>query len=170
MIFLLRIILFHSKKKTRETDNNGTKVVEIMVPLKYLSNFRRNLEIPLINCEINLILTWSANCFLIAGSVANQVPTFRITDMKLYLPIVTLSTQDNVKLFEQLKIGFKRTINWNKYQSKITTKAQNQYLDFLIGLRFHGVNRIFCTLWTSNKVQAIFSSNRRNKRLECYGQ
>ena len=84
-----------------------------MVPLKYLSNFWRTLEMSLINCEIILILTWSKNCFLVAGTIANQEPTFTITDTKLYVPVVTLSTQNNVKLLKQLDSDFKRTINWN---------------------------------------------------------
>ena len=70
------------------------KEVEIMVPLKFLSNFRRTLEIPLINCEVNLILTWSANCVIISTNNANQGATFEINNTKLYLPVVTLSTQD----------------------------------------------------------------------------
>ena len=70
----------------------------------------------LINCETNLILNWSANFFISAGTVANQVPTFEITGTKLYVPVVTLSTQDNAKLLQQLKSGFKRTINRSKYQ------------------------------------------------------
>ena len=70
---------------------------------------------PLIKCEISLVLTWSKNNFLVAGTVANQEPTFRITDTKLYVPFVTLSTQDNTKLLEQLKSVFKRTIQ-DKYQ------------------------------------------------------
>ena len=68
----------------------------------------------LINCEINLILTWSANCVL-SKTNANQATAFAITDTKLYVPVVTLSTQDNAKLLQQLKSGFKRTIDWNKY-------------------------------------------------------
>ena len=86
-----------------------------MVPLKYLSNFWRILEMPLINCEINLILTCSANCF-ISNAAANQATTFAITDAKLWVPVVTLSTDNNTKLLQQLKSVFKRTINWNKYQ------------------------------------------------------
>ena len=74
--------------------DNGMKEVEIMVPLKFLSNFRRTLEIPLINCEVNLILTWSANCVIISTNNANQGATFEINNTKLYLPVVTLSTQD----------------------------------------------------------------------------
>ena len=95
----------------------------------------------LIICEFNLVLTWSEKCFLVAGTVENQVPTFRITDTKPYVPVVTLSTQDNTKLLNQLESGFRRTINWNKYQSKITTQAPNRYLDFLVDPTFQGVNR-----------------------------
>ena len=82
------------------------KNVEIMVPLKYLTNFRRTLEIPLINCEINLILTWSTNCVIVSTNFANQNGTFETTDTKLYAPVVTLSTQDNSKLLQQLNSGF----------------------------------------------------------------
>ena len=94
-----------------KTKTAGTKDVKIMVPLKYLSNFFRTLEIPLINCEINLILTWSAECFIIDAPIAGQEPAFTTTDTKLYVPVVTLSIQDNAKLLQQLKSGFKRTIN-----------------------------------------------------------
>ena len=89
-------------KITGETGNGGTKDVEIMVPLKYLSNFWRTLEMPLINCEVNLILTWSSNCVLIATAIQNQAATFEITDTKLYVPVVTLSTQENTKFLQQL--------------------------------------------------------------------
>ena len=92
------------------TDGN-TKDVEIIVPLKYSSNFWRTLEIPLINCEVNLILTWSSTCVITNSTSAGIFP---ITDTKLYIPVVTLSIQDNAKLLQQLKSGFKRTINWNK--------------------------------------------------------
>ena len=109
----------YKAKITVQTDYYRTiDNVEIMVPLKYLSNFRRTLEMPLINCEVELILTWSAGCVIIYTDVADQVPTFTITETNLYVPVVTLSTQDNAKLLLQLKSGFKRTINWNNYLSK----------------------------------------------------
>ena len=66
----------------------------------------------LINCRIDLILTWSGN-YVIAGR--DRATTFLITDTNLYVPVQTLSTHDNVKLLHQLKSGFKRTVNWNKY-------------------------------------------------------
>ena len=95
---------------------------------------------PLTICEINPIITWSANC-VISNVDVNQATTFPITDTKLYVPVVTFSILDNAKLLEQLKSGFKRTINWNKYQPKVSTEIQNQYLDILIHPSFQGVNR-----------------------------
>ena len=98
---------FNSKAKIAgQTGGNGTKGVQIMVPLKYLSNFWRALEMSLINCEINLILTWSANCVIVYTNVANQGDAFAITKTKLYVLVVTLSTQDNAKFLLQLKIRF----------------------------------------------------------------
>ena len=90
----------------------------IIIPLKFSSNFWRTLEMPLINCKVNLIFNWSASCVIVYTNVVNQNATFTITETKLYVPVVTLSTQDNAKLLTQLKSGFKRTINWNKYLSK----------------------------------------------------
>ena len=83
-----------------------------MGPLRYLINFWKTLEMPLVNCEISLILTSSEDCKLIYGSIDDQVPNFAITGTKFYVPIVTLSTQKNVKTIRSIK----RTINWNKYQ------------------------------------------------------
>ena len=84
----------------------------------------------------------SKDCFLVAGTAANQVLQFKITDTKLYIPIITLSTQDNVKLLKQSESPFKRTINWNKHNSRKTNQAQNRYLDFLIDPSFQVVNRL----------------------------
>ena len=93
---------FNFKTKiTGQTNNAGTIDVELMAPLKYLSNFLRTLEMPLINCEIELILTWSTGCIIIYTDVANQGPTFTITETNLYVPVVTLSTQGNAKLLPQ---------------------------------------------------------------------
>ena len=130
-------------KITGQTGNDGTKDVGKMVPLKYLSNFWRTLEMPLINCEVNLILTWSSNCVLIATAIQNQAATFEITDTKLYVPVVTLSTQENTKFLQQLKSGFKRVINWTKYLSKPELLAQNPNLNHLVEPSFQGINRLF---------------------------
>ena len=118
---------FKYKIKTGKTPDDGnTKDVGIIVPLKYLSNFWRTLKMPLINCEVNLILTWSRDC-IITNSTGTR--KFAITETKLYVPVVTLSTQDNAKLLQQLKSGFNRTINWNKHESNIKTFPQNRYLN-----------------------------------------
>ena len=113
---------FKSKTKiTGKTPAAGnTKEVELILPLKYLSNFWRTLEMPLINCKVNLILTWSKN-FVISSATGET--KFSITETKLYVPVITLSTQDNAKLLQQLKSGFKRTISWNKYESSVKTFA-----------------------------------------------
>ena len=97
----------------------------------------------LINCEINFILTWSNRYFLIDNPIAGQESTFTITDAKLYVTVVTLSAQDNAKLLEQLKSGFKRTTNWNTYEPKVTVEQENRYSDFLINPSFQGVNKLF---------------------------
>ena len=130
-------------KFTGQTGTNGRKDVEIMVPLKYLGNFWRTLEMPLINCKVNLILTWSSTCVLVATNIQNQSATFAITDTKLYVPVVTLSTQENTQFLQQLKSGFKRLINWNKYLSKPELLAQNPNLNHLVEPSFQGVNRLF---------------------------
>ena len=132
-----------NQKITGSTGDDGTKAVQMIVPLKYVSNFCRTLEMPLINCEINFILTWSANR-VIPCAVAGQATTFAITNTKLYVPVVTLSTQESGKLLQQLKSGFRHTINWNKYHLKTELlNAPNPYLDFLIDPSFQGVNRLF---------------------------
>ena len=129
-----------------------------MVPLKYLSNFWRTLEMPLINCEIELILTWSRNCVIIYTDVNDQNPTFTITEINLYVRVVTLSTQGNAKLLPQLKSGFKRTISWNKYLAKPELLAQNPNLNHLIEQSFQGVNGLFVLAFENDAQRA---SNKR---------
>ena len=111
----------------------------------------------LINCEVELILSWPTNCFIISTNVANQGPTFTITETNLYVSAVTLWTQDNAKLLPQLNSGFKRTISWNKDLAKPELLPQNANLNHLIEPSFHGVNRLFVLAFeddaqkTSNK-------------------
>ena len=95
---------------------------------------------PLINCEVNLDLTWCRDC---AITNSTETEEFAITETKLYVPVVTLSTQHNTKLLQQLKSGFKRTTNWSKYESIIKTLAQNGYLNNIINPSSQGVNRFF---------------------------
>ena len=120
-------------------DDGNAKDIEIIVPLKYLSNFWRSLEMPLINCKVNLILIRSIDCVITNSEGEGK---FAITETKFYVPVVTLPTQDNAKLLQQLNSGFKRTISWNKYESNIKRFTQNRYLNHLINPSFQGVNRL----------------------------
>ena len=95
---------------------------------------------PLINCEFNLLFTWSKDCVITNFTGERK---FAITETKLYVPVVTLSTQDNAKLLQQLKSGFKRTINWSEFESSKKTFAQNRHLNHLINPSFQRVNRLF---------------------------
>ena len=113
---------FKIKITGKTPNNNNTKNLELVVPLNYLSNFWRTLEMPLIDCYIILDLTWSKKR---VNSSAVGKTKFAITDTKLYVPVATLSTEDNVKLLKQLESGFKRTISWNKYQFELKTFPQN---------------------------------------------
>ena len=115
------------------TNRNGVKIA---VPLKYLSNFWRSLEMPLINCKVELSLKWYEKCLLTTATTA----TFKITDAKLYVPIVTLSTEDNAKLSKILSEGFKRPDHWNKYKI-IPNKAydENNYIRELLDSSCHRV-------------------------------
>ena len=105
----------------------------------------------LINCEINLDVNCSKNFVILAITLTDQGAAFSVTDTKLYAPVVTLSTQDNAKLLKQLKSGFKRTINWNRYQSKVSKEIPKQYWDYLIDPSFPRVNKQFI-LSFENKV------------------
>ena len=96
---------------------------------------------PLINCEI--VLAWSAKCVIVYTNVANQGATFEITETNLYLPVVTLSSQDNAKLSAQLKSTFKREITWNKYLSNSELLRGNRNLNHLVEPSFEGVNTLF---------------------------
>ena len=140
-------------RKTPENNDLLTNA-KLVIPLKHLSNFWRSLNIPLINCEVELILTWSKNCVLVdmttrdaesdnPAIVAPSSPTFKITDTKLYVLVVNLSKENDKKLLERLKSGFKRTIKWNKYRLQITIQPQNNNLNHLIDPTFTNVNRSF---------------------------
>ena len=118
-----------------DVNKNGTQEVELAIPLKYLGNFWRALNIPLISCEVSLELNWNKNCIItsleqrdIGGGNRGNVPTgatLAISDCKLYVPAVTLSKDDEIKLLTNLKSGLKREIIWNKYRLQMTTEAVN---------------------------------------------
>ena len=144
-----------------DADKVGKNETEVFIPRKHLSNFWRTLNIPLINCEIELILTWSQNCALAdmtARAAGNNndppaigAPTgleFQITDTKLHIPVVTLSKENDKRILEQLKSGFKRTVKWNKYRSQMTVQSNNNNLNYLINSTFTRVSTdcLFCHL------------------------
>ena len=111
--------LVDKSKLIKGTDDNNVNNVKLVVPLKYVSNFFRSLEMPLVNCKIDLELTWHKDCMISSSNAAaGQLVSFMITNTKLYVPVVTLSTKDNSNLTKQLNKGFKRTIYWNQYVSK----------------------------------------------------
>ena len=139
-----------------DANKNGTQEVEIAIPLKYLGNFWRALNIPLISCEVSLELKQNKNCVITslkerqvdAGPpvVRDGAPTgatLTINDCKLYIPVVTLSKDDGIKLLTNLKPGFTKEIEWNKYRSQLSTEVINNNLNILIDPTFTNVNRLF---------------------------
>ena len=135
---------------------NGNKhEAKLVVPLKYLSNFFRSLEMPLINCKINLELNWSQNCVLAthAGDDGGNAAatTFTITEARLYVPIVTLSSKDTSHLSKLLSKGFKRSVFWNKYHVKDTerTVANGDTIRILVDASFQGMHRLFVLPFTA---------------------
>ena len=136
-----------------DANNSGKKNVELAIPLKYLGNFWRALDIPLISCEVSLELKWNKNCVITSQKIrvnldgrntaAPTNATLAINDCKLYIPVVTLSKDDEIKLLTNLKSGFTREIIWNKYRSQMTTEASNNDLNILIDPTFTNVNRLF---------------------------
>ena len=149
-----------------DVNKNGTQKIELAIPLKYLGNFWRAL----VNCEVFLELKWNKNCVITslerrqvdAGPpvVRDNAPTgatLSITDCKLYLPVVTLSKDDEIELLTNLKSGFKREIIWNKYRSQMTTEAINNNLNILIDPTFTNVNRLFVLAYQTADNRQSFS-------------
>ena len=152
------------------TNRNGVKIA---VPLKYLSNFWRSLEMSLINCRVKLSLRWIEKCVLTTaatGANANATGadsvTFKITDAKTYVPFVTLSAQDNAWLAKQLDEGFKRFVYWNKYKvtdNKIVDIAranEEKPIRELLDSSYQGVKRLFVLAYdgTEGDNQVSFDS------------
>ena len=151
-----------------DVNKSGTQKIELAISLKYLDNFWRALNIPLISCEVFLELKWNKNCVITslerrkvdAGPpvVRDNAPTgatLSITDCKLYLPVVTLSKDDEIKLLTNLKSGFKRKIIWNKYRSQMTSEAVNNNLNILVDPTFINVNRLLIFVEIMNILQVI---------------
>ena len=136
-----------------DANNSGKKSIELAIPLKYLGNFWRALDIPLISCEVSLELKWNKTCVITSQQIGvnldgrnTAAPTgaaLTINDCKLYIPVLTLSKDDEIKLLTNLKSGFTREIEWNKCRSQMTTEAINNNLNILIDPIFTNVNRLF---------------------------
>ena len=140
-------------------DNIAKKSVKVVVPLKYLSNFFRSLEMPLINCKIKLNLTWKKECVL---STDDGNAVFIINDTKMYVPVVLLSKEDNKDFIEQQNKGFQRSIYWNEYKTKeINENADANVFKYInLDPSFQGVNRLFVTAY--NRVDG--QPNRDDQR------
>ena len=156
----------HKASLIGDTGNNGRKNgIKIAVPLKYLSNFWRSLEMPLINCKVELSLKWYERCLLTAATTA----TFRITDAKLYVPIVTLSIEDNSKLTKLLNKGVKIPIHWNEYKVtpnkvvEIAVVNDATYIKELLDSSCQGVKRLFVLAYnnTSGNDQVSVDSYKK---------
>ena len=134
------------------------------MPLKYLSDFWRTLVRSLINCKISLFLPWAANCVITNPTNAG---IFATTNTRLYVPVVTLSTRDNAKLPKQLKSGCTCTVNWNKYQSKISTQAQNLYLLYFVQVPQEWIEFLFhhSKILSTEQHKQHISSKNRNRTL-----
>ena len=144
-------------------NKKGTQTIELAIPLKYLSNFFRSLEMPLINCKIKLNLTWKKECVL-SNQSGNAV--FIINNTTLYVPVVTLSKEDNKDFIEQQNKGFQRYIYWNEYKTKEQTENGNANSVKYINLdsSFQGVNRLFVMAYSrENDDQPT-----RNERTKYY--
>ena len=147
--------------KADDADGNdiSLKNAKIVVPLKYLSNFFRSLETPLMNCKIRLELNWNNNCVMCGDNDNNggdnRETTFQIASTKLYVLIVTVSSKDNVNLTKQLNEGFKRSVYWNEYKAKIETKTadNNNITRFPLDASFQGTNILFLLAFNNNTTE-----------------
>ena len=148
----------------------GTQEIELATSLKYLGNFWRALNMPLISCEISLELKWNRNCIITSleeREVDDGPPVVRydlltgatlaINDCKLYIPVVTLSKDDEIKLLTNLKSGFTREIEWNKYRSQMSTEEKINNLNILIDPTFTNVNRLFVLAYQTADDRQSFS-------------
>ena len=164
--------LVYKSKLISGTDDNNVNNVKLVVLLKYISNFFRSLEMPFVNCKIHLELTCHTDCIKIssANAAAGQVVSFMITNTKLYVPIVTLSTKDNTNLTKQLNDGFKRSIYWNEYVSKPSPETPHKktgIIRFYLVAAFQGINRLFFLAFEDTHVNdpAIDANNPASQNL-----
>ena len=150
-----------------DANKKGTQTIELAIPLKYLGSFWRALNMPLISCKVSSELKWNKNCIItslergqVGGRPRDNAPTgatLAIIDCKLYIPVVTLSKDDEIKLLTNLKSGFKREIIWNKYRSQMSTETINNNLNILIDPTYTNVNRLFVLAYQTADDRQSFS-------------
>ena len=153
-----------------DANKNGTQTIELAIPLKYLGNLWRVLNMQLISFEVSLELNWNKNCVITSlerrAIDENNPPnrdgaptgaTLAINDCKLYIPAVTLSKDEEIKLLTNLKSGLTREIKWNKYRSQMSTEAANNNLNILIDPTFTNVNRLFVLVYEDDANRQSFS-------------
>ena len=154
------------------TANGILKNAAIAMPLKYLSNFWRSLEMPLINCKVELKLKWTKYCVLSAAITDNANGNnddniiFMIKDTKLYVPVVTLSARDNEKLSNLLSKEFERSVYWNEYKTKSDNKNTTNEFRFFLESNFVGVNRLFILVYTNQDAACKRFKTKRYYRKE----
>ena len=141
-------------------DNIAKRSVKVIVSLKYLSNFFRSLEMPLINCKIKLNLTWKKECVL---STDDDNAVFIINDTKMYVPVVTLSKEDNKDFIEQQSKGFQRSIYWNEYKTKeINENADSNVFKYInLDPSFQDLNRLFVMAYNKANGQPTRNGQRK---------
>ena len=150
-----------------DAERSGKKNLKLAIPLKYLGNFWRPLNIPLISCEVSLELKWNKNCVIASQQIGVNLDggntaapadaALAINNCKLYIPAITLSKDDEIKLLTNLKSGFTREIEWNKYRSQMSTEAINNNLNILIDPTFTNVNRLFVLPYQTADDRQSFS-------------
>ena len=166
---------YKTKVKGSTPDKTNRLNAEVVVPLKYLSNFWRSLDLSLINSEIELDLRWTINCVIPKVSrtfrvvpnvdpVAHELElqttsaTFQINNANLYVRVVALPVNGNIKILEYITQEFKRTIYWKKYRSEITTQPKKNNLGYLIDATFRNINRLFVLSFKNGKADLRRSS------------
>ena len=150
-----------------DANKEGTKTIELAIPLKYLGNFWSALNMPLISCKVSLELKWNKNCVItslqrrqVGARPRNNAPTgatLAINDCKLHIPVVALSKDDEIKLLTNLKFGFTREIEWNKYRSQMSAEEKNNNVNILIDPTFTKVNRLFVSAYQTADDRQSFS-------------
>ena len=130
------------------------------MPLKYLSNFFRSINILSVNCEVSLTLTWSENCVITSKATReadpDADPAVAGINNPTNVPVVTLSAEFDNNLLEQLKRGFKRTVKWNKYRSGMSNQTKNNNLNYLIDQTFSYMNRLFVSSFENEDDRISF--------------